>query len=225
MTTRTDRYNSAEDPMVKYAIMEECSSYRAEPIPMNFRKLIQVQLSAASREIAEGGRDGLGDNRSMRIKALMTGSIGSVFTIATRVGRIAIHVAFIVPAAIVRLSTATRYNVDGAMKEFFKRQGEEWIDLGVSLISVPVALLKVAQPKIFSEAMERINRYYQSRSDRREAFDQRMESARNVYQREVAEAKAARLAARQQAARLVTREPPPAYSAGATDVSEASATN
>lgn len=178
-STTAQRYNIIGDTF---------SGFNGHTMPMSMRKLFQAQLSAATVTPEHP----LGDDRSRHIKALMAGTVGAVFTAATRIVRIAVWTLFLLPAVAVRFATANRYGMDGVVPELFKKYKEEFVDAGVTLLSIPVGLAKTIRPGVFSEKMGNIALYYLNRADRREAFATREAEAKRVYEGRVEEARALR---------------------------------
>jgi hypothetical protein len=165
----SDKYKSIE---------EKFTGFKGHTMPMSFRKLIQSQLSANT--IQEN--PGLGDGRSRHIKAFMAGTVGAAFTAVARIIRIAFFTAFLLPAVIVRFATANRYGFEGAVPELLKKYSEEWIDLGVTILSIPLGLCKTIDPTVFSGATDKITEYYLDRADRRVNFAQKENAARTNYE-------------------------------------------
>lgn len=181
-TTLTATYLALKDPAVKYSFIEKnFVGYESFPMPMSLRKLIQTQLSEQTRSKEAP----LGDNRSTHIKPLMAGTVGAGFTLAARIVRIVAKTIFFVPAIVVRNSTASRYGVDGAIKEFVTRYGEEWLDLGVTLGTIPIGLVKSWKPDAFSGNVDYITKVYLNRADRIHAFNEKWEECQKKYEAQV----------------------------------------
>lgn len=159
-----------------------------QTMPLDFRKLQQVQLSANTRTPEQR----LGDNRSLYVKAFMASTVGFAFTAVSRMIRIAMWTIFLLPAILVRFATANRYGVEGAVPELLKRYAEEWVDLGVSIIAVPMGIVKTISPKALSGCTNTITDYYLNRADRRNACDQNMREAGARYLEAEAAARALR---------------------------------
>lgn len=181
----TNSYSN-KSPAESYALIEQhFSGFNGHTMPMSFRKLIQVQLSAAT--VTEENR--LGDNRSRHIKAFMAGTIGAAFTAVTRIIRIAVFTACLLPAIPVRYATASRYGIDGVIPELFRKYFDEWIDLGVTALSIPLALARTFSPNFASDMTNRITHYYLTRADRRAEFAVKETEAKREYDRLEARAK------------------------------------
>ncbi len=118
-----------------------------------------------------------------RMKSLMAGTIFSVFTITARVFRVAFNTLIILPKAAGYFLAANRYvyNVKGATKEVFKRYADEWVDLGVALLTVPLALTKVVYKPAFKGSINDIYDYYLGRQKRKEDFDKTWSDAKALH--------------------------------------------
>ncbi len=172
-----------KDPRTQYNFIEEhFVGFRSDTMPMNFRKLVQLQLS--QRMISETLP--LGDNRSRHIKALMAGTVGTVFTLAARVVRIVVFTLFLLPAIPLRFATATRLGINGAVPELLKKWRDELVDAGIALYSCPVCIINAIHPGSCAHNVDRIRGYYLARVDRRVVFSRMENEAKQRYDKQVA---------------------------------------
>jgi len=178
-------YYRMSDPAVKYNFIErQFVGWNSYTMPMTFRKLVQVQLSDQMRTAEQP----LGDNRSRHIKAFMAGTVGAAFTVIARVIRISVRTLLFIPSAVIRSTTATRYGVEGAMKDFFTRYKEEWIDLMIMMQTIPLGLIKSWHPSAYSNTIDSINTMYLVRADRKDKFDAIWNKCQANYQMQVQDA-------------------------------------
>lgn len=188
MNNIQQRFNQASSAQQYNLIKDTFTGFEGHSMPMSFRKLIQVQLSANT--VTEAAP--LGDNRSRHIKAFMAGTVGAAFTAVARIIRIAVFTVFLLPAVLVRFATATRYGFEGAVPELLKKYREEWADLAVTAGSIPLGLAKTMNPTAFSEQTDQLTEYYLQRTDRRIAFAAEELKAQRAYQAQVGAAAAIR---------------------------------
>ena len=161
------------------------SGLQGHTMPLNVRKIIQIHCSAFSRTQDHP----LGDDRSMRVKALMTATFGSVFALATRVGRLAIFTLGLIPATVVRAATASRLGVDGAVSELWKKYGDEWTDLKFCLLAPFIAAAQIVQPQVGAGPIQNMLNYYIDRANRRAQHAERMSNAEATHAVQAAAAK------------------------------------
>ncbi len=179
---------------------------KRQEMPIALRSCIQVQLSALSREETENG---VGDDRSVRIKAFMAATVGSVFGISWRVARVAVRTLAFIPLALVRLGTASRIGfVKQAMPEYVRRYRDEWIDLAVAVAAAPLALVKTISPTAAQGLTDSMHTYYLNRAQARATFDTAFNQQLTNHETHRTHAAAQRAAAAMQ--------PMPAAGAGAS---------
>ena len=181
-------FNQANSAQQYNLIKDKFTGFEGYSMPMSFRKLIQVQLSANTVTL----QPPLGDNRSRHIKAFMAGTVGAAFTAVARIIRIAVFTVFLLPAVLVRFATATRYGFEGAVPELLRKYCEEWVDLAVTAGSIPLGLAKTIKPTAFFKQTNQLTEYYLQRTDRRIAFNERELTAQTAYRNQVAQAAAIR---------------------------------
>ncbi len=114
---------------------------------------------------------------------LFEGTIGSIFSIVAKVARVAIKTVLIVPKAVRTsiLGSRFHYKVEGATKEVFKRYADEWVDLGVAVLTVPFALSRMIVPTAFNDSIVKIEHYYAKRQMRRDEADKAWADAKTKF--------------------------------------------
>ncbi len=136
--------------------------------PMSFRLLNEIQSTAQERRKSDDPT-----RWDQRIKSLNAGTVVSVLTLSSRVGRIAYATVSLFPKIAYSLTAGSRafYDVNGATKEIVKRYVEEWMDLVICLPTIPIAFANAVKPSAFEKTIDNIDRYYAKRQLRREKFD------------------------------------------------------
>jgi hypothetical protein len=189
--TVSGQYSRCDTPGKKHEFIEEYFNTfdpRSGTMPINFRKLVQTILSAESRT-----RDTpLGDNKSLHIRPLMAGTVGTLGALTARVIRLACWTLCLIPGLAVTASVGSRYGIEGYPTHFLKQYGREWVDLGVALISMPLCIVTAFHPTAFSPEgfCANITEYYMGRVDSDVAFNTEYSTAKARYEGEVAAASA-----------------------------------
>lgn len=164
----------------RYDIANNC--FKANTVPMSIRKMVQAQHSCESRT----DEHPLGDTRSIRVKLFMTASFGVAFSAVARIIRLAVWTVFLPLTALYHVGKASRYNLEGHVVNHMKEYLEEWVDLFATVVSCPLALIKMFKPDAFSGATHSLRNYYMTRIDRRNTYDQGVQGAIQAYDAEVA---------------------------------------
>lgn len=173
-----DSYSKISDPAIKYNFIEkQFAGWKSSSMPMTLRILLQVQLSDQTRI----NDSPLGDNRSRHIKSLICCTAGEIFTLSARIIRISAKTLCFPIAYLVRTSTASRYGIDGAIKEFWTRYSEEWFDLKITLMTFPVGVCKTWSPQAYSAWIENTTKIYLERADRTAKFGEVWEESKKKY--------------------------------------------
>jgi len=180
-----DRYSALPNASAKYSTIENIfSGWNGYSMPMSMRKLIQVQQSAYTIDLMlDEGRHTLGDGRSCRVKALMAGTLGAACSLVARIIRIGVFTLSLPVGVPVRIARAQRYGLDGAVSELFKKYRDEWFDLGVTILSIPLGIAKMFSPKVLTGMTDAITNVYLRRVDRRMRFTAIVAGALENYNR------------------------------------------
>lgn len=128
---------------------------------MAFRILVEAQHSYNGVKLNQP------DGQSIRIKAFNAATVGTVLTSATHVLRAGIRSAALPLSLLQSWGKAGRYNLTGEVKEEFRRTGHEWVDLGVSLLCLPLGLCKTVSPDAFEKKVDWLTDVYVQRIDAR----------------------------------------------------------
>lgn len=145
--------------------------------PITIRKCIEADISAALRKHGET------DGQSMRIKSFVACTVGTIGCIPTRIFRAAFRTAIlIVPIGpLYALGKASRYHLEGEVKDHCKHTGEEWVDLGAALAGTFIAACKVFKKDAFHDGVGKLEVYYLKRAFKRLDRDELVEAAKKRH--------------------------------------------
>jgi hypothetical protein len=143
--------------------------------PMTLRKLIEAQHSH------EGVKSNQPDNQNIYIKTLTAATVGTVFTVATRVVRTAVRTICLPATLLYSVGKAERYNLQGEVWEDLSRTGHEWVDLGVGLLCFPLSIAKTFKPDSCNSTVDSLRDRYVARIDSRNARDKYVEEQISKY--------------------------------------------
>lgn len=149
-------------------LVSEC--LKSGSCPITLRKMAEAQHSYEGLDIQQP------DGQSIRIKILNASSVGLVACLATRVFRTAWRTVFSVLSVPHSLGKAARYNLEGETVEDLKRIGHEWLDLGTTVLLIPIGLVKLIRPDALSGAIKGLADYYIQRIDDRTKRDAYVET-------------------------------------------------
>ena len=164
--TTTQKYDFIRKDCAKKGLM-----------PRSFRQLIQVQISANT--VTQDTP--LGDNRNRRVAAFQAGTVGAAFTAVQQILILAAYTIFLIPAVLNAFALATQQGYSGAVPEYIVRYSEIFIDVGVTIFSIPLGLIKTINPKALSQCTDTLTQYYLHRADRREIFKQKQRAEDAAY--------------------------------------------
>lgn len=134
--------------------------------PMSFRKLVEAQHS--HKRTLKGDTDG----QTVRVKTFISSAtLGFGFTFFTRALRTVARTGLSPFSFFYALGKQNRYGLKDEVKYHFKRIGDEWKDLGVTLYTLPVGLIKTFSPGFASNQVKAIRNYYIKRIVARQTRD------------------------------------------------------
>lgn len=157
--------NIPEDNRNQY-IQTLSKCLRDHSCPMTIRKVLEAQHSH------EGVTLGRPDGRSIKIKLLAAGSVGAVFTLATRIIRVAVSSFGLIVSPMYFYAKGARYGIVGECQDNFKRVGEEWVDLEATIEAFGIGWANVFFTGTGSERMKSWKDYYIQRIDQRNTRDE-----------------------------------------------------
>lgn len=143
--------------------LSEC--LKTNTCPMNLRFLKEAQHSY------EGLQMQMPDNQSINIKSFSAATVGSALAIGTRVVRTAVRTLCLPVSIPCIYGKASRYNLNNAVATELQQTKQEWVDLGVSVLCVPMGLIKTVKPDAFAGTINDLSNYYVTRIDERTMRD------------------------------------------------------
>lgn len=143
--------------------------------PIVLRRFKEAEFSYESKNLNAP------DGQNIRIKILVATTVGTLFSLATRVVRTAVRTLALPVSLLYSLGKQQYYGFTGEVTDELKRTWHEWVDLGVSLVLPFIGVVKFFKPDFAQGFTEKLMGYYLPRIDDRLERDRVVKNAINQY--------------------------------------------
>lgn len=142
--------------------------------PMPLRLFKEAQHSYQGQQLQQP------DPQNVRIKVITGLTTGLVFSLAMRIVRTVTRTVFLPVNMLHCWQQGSRLNLPSNTSKPFWRAADEWLDLAVNVLCIPIGVVKIVKPDVWSSTVDSLTDYYVKR------IDNRTREARVVHEKKTA---------------------------------------